>query len=61
MCANCNDPRGCNCNGGSSLAACSCESGHDCPVCNHTPDVTAAAASDVLIEVVDTDVIAGPD
>ncbi|HVP02088.1 MAG TPA: hypothetical protein VMT10_05920 [Solirubrobacteraceae bacterium] len=61
MCANCKDPRGCDCTGGSRLAACSCASGQDCPVCNHTPDVTAATEPEFLIEVVDTDVAVAPD
>jgi len=58
MCANCkaND---CDCNGGSALAMCSCESGDLCLVCNHEPDASVEAKPDLTVAVLSSDLNAG--
>jgi hypothetical protein len=51
MCANCKTSEYCDCAGGASLAACSCETGERCPVCGHDAHAHIAPDSIALTEV----------
>jgi hypothetical protein len=50
MCVNCESYEYCDCDGGASLAACSCQTGEWCSVCGHEADAHNGPDAPLLAE-----------